>query len=604
MAEKEISNKEKIKKLEDEKNNLIKKIGASKKQIPADQATASAYGSQASDPVSGSEASERKKQFTAKKNAEIQSVKINNDRIKAIDIEISNLSKDDIERQSDLGENKIYKKQNIMAKLTKKDILSMVESSEPARMTKSELIETISRRLVNEDMEDSVRRSFESGENDYSEILGRELTDRLARESFEEIASKIREKTGRQRVTLQDVQELLGDSVINTAKKEYEMGIQNLERKAVELIRKKYNIPVDAVDFEATITGIPPQMLGLPDNASPREIEMISRQQGFKIGKINREGLKMSKANTRPPQGKSTDELKKAVKRRRLTNAMMQGAARKSQNLHMMDDEFREQNPELVRGYSNLMAANDASYFLMSNETIKSQGEQGIHAGNSRIQLSSTGGKPKVIAQGMTFPILLHELGKGVMELTSLWGLSKDPEVRKYVADMVDNLESETNDIRLGPKIWEKFVEQMPVDNQEVISLTWHKLQELSDDEFNKIIEGLISNKNEAQNKVKELAQESLIELRQEEADDVLDSYSDDDDTETPEAPEGPEAPEEEDELLARLLGKKGKQTEEEPVDDPSTWSKRDLENARDEALDNEDYKMVAYYQSILDRKY
>jgi hypothetical protein len=48
------------------------------------------------------------------------------------------------------------------------------------------------------------------------------------------------------------------------------------------------------------------------------------------------------------------------------------------------------------------------------------------------------------------------------------------------------------------------------------------------------------------------------------------------------------------DDELARIL--KG-------ADNPENWSKRDLEDARDEALDNEDYKLVAYYQTLIDRK-
>lgn len=601
MAKKYIQEEEnfdsKIAAIDEKLKNLNKKSVELNKRISNSRTEATAANAQASKAVGVNPEAQTqdKKMKMAQAAKSIADSRYYQEELKKVKDEINLVNQE----KSDLLNNKNTQTENIMAKLTKEQILNMVESQEPARMTKRELIESISNRLLSEDMEDSVRRGFESGENDYSEILGRELTNQLARESFEEIADNIRRKTGRQRVTIQDVQELLSNSIINSAKKEYQIGIENLERKAVELIRKKYNIPADAVDFEATITGIPPEMLGLSSNTPQRNIDMFSRQNGFKIGKINREGLKIGKGELRPPQGKSTDELKKAVKRRRLTNAMMQGAARKTQNIHLMDDEFRQQNPELVSDYTNLMAANDASYFLMSNDTIKSQGEHGIHAGNSRIQLSSTGGKPKIIAQGMTFPILLHELGKGVMELTSLWGLSKDPEVRKYVADTVDNLESETNDIRLGPKIWEKFVQQIPVDNQEVISLTWHKLQELSDDEFNKIIEGLISNKTEAQSKIKELAEESLRELRQEAADEVLDS---DDDTETPEGPEGPD---EEDDELAKLLGKKG---EEEPVDDPRTWSKRELEDALNDALDmgakTGDYSMVAYYQSILDEKF
>ena len=60
-----------------------------------------------------------------------------------------------------------------------------------------------------------------------------------------------------------------------------------------------------------------------------------------------------------------------------------------------------------------------------------------------------------------------------------------------------------------------------------------------------------------------------------------------------------PEGPEEEDDLLKQLLGGK-----DEPGDDnPENWSVRELEDARDEALDTRDYKAVAYLQTILDSK-
>ena len=169
--EKEKSTEDKINNLEKEKDNLVKKINASKKQVPADQASASAYGSQASDPLTGKEAGERKKQFTAKKNAELASINVNKERMKAIDVEIKQLKDTQIEKESGVTENKLNKKYNIMAKLTKEQILNMVESHEPARMSKRELIESISNRLLTEDMNDDLKRKLESGEHDYSEHI-------------------------------------------------------------------------------------------------------------------------------------------------------------------------------------------------------------------------------------------------------------------------------------------------------------------------------------------------------------------------------------------------------------------------------------------------
>ncbi len=489
--------------------------------------------------------------------------------------------------------------------LSESEIMSILEEPQSYSIKKSELIKKVKENLISEArMNDNVRQNFESGENDYNDILGQELTNQLAQEAFQDIADDIRRKTGKQNVSLQDVQSLLGNSLMAAAKEEYRIGTEGLERKAVDMIRKQYNIPVDAVEFDAKIVGLPPQML-VGGDMSPQQMEQLSNQAGIKVGKINREGLKMSKGDKQPPEGKTNDELKPQIKRRRLTNAMMHGAARKSQNLHHLDDQLRQENPQLGRNYANLMAANDANYFLIDDNTIKSEGESGIHAGNVRIDLSNPE-KPKVIAQGMVFPILLHELSKGVVELMSLWGLPEDAETRRYVLDKTDNLSSETNDIRLGTKIWERFVSQIPFDNQEVISLTWNMLQELPDTEYNQIIEGLVQNSADAEQKVRRMSEEALEELRKEASEDAFGGYDD--------SPEGEDdgdtlTPPEEGDTLTPPEEEGGVGLRPEPeIEEPSEpdyerMSKREIEREIDSALDVGDMDLVRHLGSILNSK-
>jgi hypothetical protein len=450
--------------------------------------------------------------------------------------------------------------------LSESEIMSILKKTQNPIMKKSELMETIEKKLISEaNMEDSV------------------------------IAQKIREKTGKENVTLDDVQRLMSSSLLAAAKEEYRLGIDRLEQKAVDMIRKKFKIPVGAVDFEATITGLPPQQLVGRRNISPQEAEALSRQIGAKVGTVDKGNIKSTSGNVELPQGKTADEMKVKIKRRRLTNAAMHGAARKSQNLHHLDDQLRRENPRLGQNYAGLMAANDASYFMMDDETIRREGESGIHAGNSRIDLSNPE-RPKVIAQGIVFPILLHELAKGVMELISLWGMADlSPEERKYVLDKTDNLASETNDIRLGAKIWEKFVRQIPMDNQEVISLAWTKLQDLDDREYNSVLEGLIENRTEAEMKVRRIAEEALAELQEEASDDEFGGYEDspeqedDGDVLTPPEDEGPGEP----------------QPEAPESEEPNyeNMSKRDLEIELDAAFDAGDMDLARHIGSILNSK-
>jgi hypothetical protein len=509
--------------------------------------------------------------------------------------------------------------------LSESDIINILVETQNPVMTKAELIESLQNKLIIEaDMNREVSGSFESGNNEYSELLGQDLARQMANQSFTEIARNIQRKTGKQRVTLDDVQNLLMTSLIDAAKKEYAYGTERLQQKAVDLVSRKFNVPSGSVEFEVEITGLPVQLapavaqmsnlnrqqimsvMQLAQNPTPQNLSQLSELLGVKFGNINKEGLKMSKGSTPPPQGKTAEQMKPKVKRRRFTNAMMQGAARKTQNLHFEDDQFREENPELSGQYGNIMAANDASYWMMDDNLIRQQGESGIHAGNSRIKLSTTGGAPKIIAQGMVYPILLHELGKAIPELMSLWSLPKDVEERKYVLDQTDNLEAETNDIRLGPVLWDKFVEQIPVDNQEVISLTWHMLQELDDYEFNGIVEGLLNNSTNAQRRVQELAEEAMDELRNESSDDSLGVYSGDEDEEgdvaTPEEDGEEEGGYSDPELKRILGGQQGEEGPEEPKD-LDDMSNQELQGLMQSAVEDEDYVFASQIRDILNSR-
>jgi hypothetical protein len=481
--------------------------------------------------------------------------------------------------------------------LSESDIINIIVETQNPIMTKAKIVESIQNKLIFEaDMNRDVNSSFEGGTNEYSELLGSDLAKQMANQSFEEIARAIRQKTGKERVTFDDVQQLMSSSLMNAAKEEYAYGIDRLETKAVEMIRKQFNIPEGAVEFDATITGVPQKALGLPSGTPQATINQMSRQLGVKIGDIQREGLKFDKGTSPVPQGKTEVQMKPKIKRRKYTNAMMHGAARKSQNIHHMDDQLRQENPRLSQNYANLMAANDASYWMMNDEDIKTQGRQGIHAGNVRVKLSDQpNGVPKIIAQGVVFPVLLHELAKGVIELMSLWSLPVDAEERKYVLDKTDNLDNETNDIRLGTIFWEKFVRQIPTDNQEVISLTWNMMQELSDDEFNSIIEGLSNDRTDSQMKVQRIAEEAAEELRREASDDTFGMYGDDDDkdggdVETPD--------EDEEETNPTVLGGE-KEGPEEPKD-LNDMTDDELRGLMKSAIEDEDYEFASEIRDIL----
>lgn len=563
---------EKVKSLDDKINSIKDEINSINDEINTNKLQANTYrtiAGKATGQTSAIVAKQKKEDISkAEKSSEVvnylqqDKLKSANTRLKSAELEKANLLK-----------NKNIQQENTMANLTKQDILRILESSESARMTKSELVETISNKLLKENMNDDLRRKIDSGENDYSSShLDRDTVKRMADNIMNDIRSNLQAKTGGG-ADFNAAQSVLMQGLMSALQKE-NRNKQQLEQLAIRLVREEYNLPEDAVDIDAKIMGQTP---------------------------IRKQGLKMKKGNKRPPQGKTEEQLKPNVTKRRLMNAMMHGAARKGQNLfHMASEELNRINPSLVQDYSKMMAGNDFMYWAMNDETIAMESEHGTHAGQVRVVLSETGGNPKIVAEGMTFPFLLHELTKGALELLSLWGLDEDPQDREYVLDKTDNLESEPWDIRLGPKIWEKFLEALG-DDIDIKSNVYAKLSTLSPSEFNSVINGLLNDKDEAKNKVKQIADEIRGELNQEEVDTALgqfgdEGYGEEHDGETPTAGEE----EEEDPLLKGLLNKPS-ETEE---DGPETWSKSELERGIDDALDAGDYATVRMLTDILNNKY
>jgi hypothetical protein len=71
---------------------------------------------------------------------------------------------------------------------------------------------------------------------------------------------------------------------------------------------------------------------------------------------------------------------------------------------------------------------------------------------------------PTVKARAATFPLLIHELIKGVYEIFGTHGLPDDPRQAEMVMGSEDTLPSEIWDSRLGPIFWEKFMATYPME--------------------------------------------------------------------------------------------------------------------------------------------
>ena len=261
-----------------------------------------------------------------------------------------------------------------------------------------------------------------------------------------------------------------------------------LEELAVKMIREEYDMAEDVVEIHAELT---PRinMIGTKKNPTPvvNEVEFKNHDE-------------MVNAN-------------EEVYKRRFLNAMTQGAAKKCSHMfHMVDDELSDIDPRLASRYAKLMASADYMYYVVPKM------EEGVNGGVVRVEFP-TKDNPKAIiyVQAMAFPVLIHELVKGVMELLSAHGLPKDKKIGKFVIDKADFLAAEPWDMRIGPALWDRFTESIESDDFHYKHHVYSELAALPVREFNVKMREIMAGTQEGKNIIKNIIDEVKSSIQEEE---------------------------------------------------------------------------------------
>jgi hypothetical protein len=272
---------------------------------------------------------------------------------------------------------------------------------------------------------------------------------------------------------------------------------KELVELAIKMVREEYDMGEDVVEIHAELTD-----------------------------KINMEGTKKNPkpitVETEFNNHEAIVNANKEVEKRRFLNAMTQGAAKKSSHMfHMVDDELTNIEPRLANKYSKMMAAADYMYYVIPKM------DDGISGGVVNVQFP-TQDNPKAIiyAQAMVFPVLVHELVKGVMELLSAHGLPKDKKTGEFVINKADYLAAEPWDMRIGPGLWGRFTNAIEPDDFNLKHHIYSELAALSVDEFNVKMREIMANTTEGKSIVKEIANRVREELNEEEYNQAMNEIS------------------------------------------------------------------------------
>jgi len=281
----------------------------------------------------------------------------------------------------------------------------------------------------------------EGDENNFEEIL--------ASKRFQDVINKVKDATGLEEIDPQSamsLQPMLMSAVQRTMAIEA-ANKQKLEDLAVSLVIDQMSIPEGDLQFDAklekpTLEGMQKQ----PKKPKKKELEFKQpdtedKEAAERLAKLDLEKQK-----------------------RRLINSLIQGSSKKAHYMyHMVNETLNEIDPDLVNLYSLIMSVNDLMYWIMPDmEAMVGNGADSMAAGREEVDLTTD--PPTIKARGIMFPILVHELWKGVMEYVSMHGLPSDPEFAEEVIGSEDTLPAEVWDLRLGPVIWEKFIESYPED--------------------------------------------------------------------------------------------------------------------------------------------
>jgi hypothetical protein len=170
----------------------------------------------------------------------------------------------------------------------------------------------------------------------------------------------------------------------------------------------------------------------------------------------------------------SVDIMNDEVAKRRLINAITQGASIRGALDKPFMDFLNEVPDNLLDSYNETLAGIDNSVDKYG-ETLKKVfgifydeealamflallaggGGGEAQGGESEAEFDEEEGKLKIKATGLIFPFLIHEIIKGLYEIISLQGFTKSKEQNQATVDATDQLGYEPEDFAVGTHIQE-----------------------------------------------------------------------------------------------------------------------------------------------------
>jgi hypothetical protein len=369
-----------------------------------------------------------------------------------------------------------------------------------------------------ERMEPGIERKITGKETPYHGFpavpeMDRDFIELISSKRFKDSVDKVRSAMGNTRA-IQGTNPLSGlmMTVMQSMQRLIMIQMQNkkrLEDLAVELVRTEMGIPEDAMQFKAELVMQP---MG-PAGGMQNEPEMPSEEEVEEfMGDMEEFNLERSK--------------------RRFINSLIQGAAFKGGHMfNLVRNEINDINPQLMDLYTTTQALMEHAYWIFPDMEGMAGGGGG-QMGQSEVDEETD--PPTVKAKAVTFPLLVHELVKGVYEIFGTHGLPDDPKQQEMILNAEDTLPAEIWDSRLGPIFWEKFMATYPMelfdeDKKHIQHYLFMRFSALDAREFMRVAKLILSGDPRGNKFIQDMVNDIVRELKDQDYRDAMGDEDDDD---------------------------------------------------------------------------
>jgi hypothetical protein len=355
----------------------------------------------------------------------------------------------------------------------------------------------------------------------------------IASKRFKDVVDKVKRYTGQQNISGQNALMQLQTAMMRAVQTLFQIQDNNkeyLENLAVDLVRKEMGVRPDQLQYDAKLVGMGQiDMGGFSKEGEEPEEEDI--EQNFQQQEEDVEDFITAFERF---------DIEKA--KRRFINALIQGSSKKGHYMfELVRDELDRIDPRLLNLYGIVMSVNDLMYWVLPDEMMDMMMSQSGVGGKEEVDIETD--PPTVKARGLFFPILIHELIKGTMEVLGTQGLPDDPKQAEMVMASTDTLANEVWDLRLGPVIWEKFLTAYPErlfdeDKKFIQSYLFARFSALSSEEFFNLAKMILRGDAKATSILDKMVTEIVNHLNEVHSDDDEDSSDYDTDNDDEDGPD------------------------------------------------------------------